>query len=248
MKLKGKVAVVTGASKGIGAAIAEKLASEGAAVAVNYSSSASAAEGVVQRIQKNGGKAVAIKGDVSKSKDIENLFSTVSDKLGPVDILVNNAGIYEFRPIEQVDEEHIDRQFDLNVKGLLLASKFAVQAFRDRGGSIINISSIVAERAPAGSSAYAATKAAVNLITRQLSQEVGGRKIRVNAVSPGVTETEGTHASDETKGFLAFAPSKTVLGRVGQPDDISSVVAFLASDDARWVTGQIVGVDGGLAL
>jgi 3-oxoacyl-[acyl-carrier protein] reductase len=245
-KLTGKVAVVTGASKGIGAEIARQLAADGAAVVVNYSSSREGADRVVADITKAGGKAVALQANLAKPEEVSRFFAEAKKALGPLDILVNNAGIYEFMPLDQVTPEHYYKQFDLNVLGLILASQEAARQFGDRGGSIVNISSVVARAAIPGATVYAATKAAVNSITLTHAAELGPRKIRVNAVNPGMVETEGTHSagiteSDFRNQFVAATP----LGRIGQPGDIAPAVAFLASDDASWVTGETLYVSGG---
>jgi 3-oxoacyl-[acyl-carrier protein] reductase len=248
-KLKGKVAVVTGASKGIGAAIAKQLAADGASVVVNYSSSREGAEKVVSEITKAGGKAVAVGGSVTKEAEIEALFAETKKTYGKLDILVNNAGIYAFAPLEQITPEIYKSQFDVNVLGLLLTTKAAVPFFPPEGGSIINISSIVSTLAPPAGSVYSATKGAVDTITKSLAKELGARKIRVNAINPGLVATEGTHsagiiASDFEKQSVAQTP----LGRVGQPEDIALPVAFLASEDARWITGETIYVSGGAAI
>jgi len=245
-KLAGKVAVVTGASKGIGAAIAKHLAAEGAAVIVNYASSKAGADQVVAAITGAGGRALAVQGDVAKKTDIDRLFAETKKAYGPVDILVNNAGIYEFAPLEQISEEHFHKQFNLNVLGLLLTTQEAVKHFNPAGGSVVNVSSLVSTLAPAYSSVYSGTKAAVDAITGSLSKELGARKIRVNAVRPGLVETEGTHTSGFTSGefhdqYIKDAP----LGRIGQPQDIATAVTFLASDDSSWVTGETLLVSGG---
>jgi 3-oxoacyl-[acyl-carrier protein] reductase len=245
-KLKGKVAVVTGASKGIGAAIAQSLAAEGAAVVVNYVSSAAGAEAVVAAIEAAGGKAVAVRGDVSKAADAQGLIDAAIKKFGRLDVLVNNSGVYEFAPLEDVTEEHFHKQFNINVLGLLLTTQAAAKHLGE-GGSIINIGSLVTRIVPTGSAVYSATKGAVDAITGVLARELGPRKIRVNAVNPGMIETEGTH----TAGFIGseFAESiaaQTPLGRIGQPGDISSIVTFLASDDAGWLTGEHLFAGGGI--
>ena len=245
-KLSGKVAVVTGASKGIGAAIAEELASQGAAVAVNYASSKEAADRVVNRIRSAGGKAVAIGANVARPDEVAKLFAESKSALGPVDILVNNAGVYQFLSLDKVTPEEFYRQFDLNVLGLLLASQEAARQFGDRGGAIINISSVAATAALPGGSIYSATKAAVDAITRVLAAELGSRKIRVNSVNPGMVETEGVRAAGiHESDFRKQVEAQTPLGRIGQPGDIAPVVAFLASLDSGWVTGESLNVSGG---
>jgi 3-oxoacyl-[acyl-carrier protein] reductase len=246
-KLENKVAVVTGASKGIGAAIAKKLATEGAAVIVNYASAKEDAERVVAEIVSHGGKAIAVQGDVSKADDVNRLFTETVAQYGAVDILVNNAGIYEWGPLESVTEEGFHRQFNINVLGVLLASQTAVGYFADKGGSIINIGSGVSAKQPAGSVLYTATKSAVDSITRVLSKELGPKNIRVNSVNPGIVDTEGSRAggfigSDMEKTFI----SQTPLLRIGEPKDIALVVAFVSSDDAGWLTGEIILASGGL--
>lgn len=245
-KLAGKVAVVTGASKGIGAEIAKQLAAEGAAVVVNYASSQAAAEQVVAQIKSQGDRAVAVKADVSKPAEIPQLFAAAKQAFERVDVLVNNAGIYEFMPLENITPEHFHKQFNLNVLGLVLATQEAAKHFPATGGSVINISSVVATLAPPSGSIYSATKAAVNAITRSLGQELGPRKIRVNSVNPGMVETEGLHAvgfaeSDFRKQIEATTP----LGRIGKPDDIAPAVVFFASDDSKWVTGESLYISGG---
>jgi 3-oxoacyl-[acyl-carrier protein] reductase len=248
-KLTGKVAVVTGASKGIGASIAEELASQGAAVAVNYSSSKAGADRVVDKIRSAGGKAVAIGANLAAPADVSKLFAESKKALGALDILINNAGVYRFLPLDEVTPDEYRRQFDLNVLGLLLASQEAARQFGDRGGVIINISSVAARAALAGGSIYSATKAAVNSITRTLAKELGPRKIRVNAVNPGMVETEGTHAQGITESdFRKQVEAATPLGRIGQPGDIAPVVAFLASPEAAWITGETLYVSGGDGL
>jgi len=245
-KLAGKVAVVTGASKGIGASIARHLAAEGAAVVVNYASSKTGADRVVAEITGAGGKAVAVQGDVAKKADIERLFTETRKVFGKLDVLVNNAGIYEFAPLEQITEEHFHKQFNLNVLGLLLTTQEALKYFSPAGGSIINISSLVSTLAPANAAVYSATKGAVDTITGSLAKELGARKIRVNAVRPGLVATEGTNTSGFTSGefhdqYVKNAP----LGRIGQPQDIATAVTFLASDDSSWITGETLLVSGG---
>lgn len=245
-KLDGKVAVITGASKGIGAAIAEHLAAEGASVVVNYASSKTGADAVVARIAQNGGNAIAIQGDLSKPEDIQRLFSEIQKTFGNVHILVNNAGTYEFAPLESITPEHIEKHFNLNVVGLLLATKEAVKLMGPEGGSIVNIGSIVGSMPAPDASTYSASKAAVNAITVSLSQELGPRKIRVNSINPGMVETDGLHAAGLHEGqFREYMEKTTPLGRIGQPDDIALAAAFLASDDARWITGQVIVAAGG---
>jgi 3-oxoacyl-[acyl-carrier protein] reductase len=245
-KLAGKVAVVTGASKGIGASIAKHLATEGASVVVNYASSKAGADKVVDEITRNGGKAIAVKGDVAKKADIDFLFAETKKAYGHIDVLVNNAGVFEFAPLEQITEEHFHKQFNINVLGLLLATQEGVKHFGPNGGSVINLSSIVSTLAPPGSAVYSGTKGAVDTITKSLSQELGPKKIRVNAINPGMVETEGVHAA----GFIGTdfhtnAIAQTPLGRIGQPEDIARVAVFLASDDSGWVTGQTLHTAGG---
>ena len=246
-KLQGQVAVVTGASKGIGAAIAEHLAAAGAAVVVNYASSRASAEAVVNRIRQAGGKAVAVQADVSRLEDVRRLFAETKKAFGKLDILVNNAGIYEFAPLEEISGEHFHKQFDLNVLGLLLATQEAVKHFGPSGGSIVNLSSVVATSAPPNGSVYSATKAAVNAITRSLAQELGPCKVRVNAVSPGVIETEGLHAAGiSSSDFQRQVEAQTSLGRLGQPQDVAPAVVFLASAESANITGETIYISGGL--
>lgn len=246
-KLSGKVAVVTGASKGIGAGIALHLAAEGAAVVVNYSSSKEGADRVVSEIVGNGGKAIAVQANVARQADVARLFAETKMAFGRVDVLVNNAGIYEFAPLENVTAEHFHRQFDLNVLGLLYASQEAAKLFGSEGGSIINISSIVARSAIPGASVYSATKAAVDALTRSLAAELGQRKIRVNTVNPGMVETEGTHSQGITESDMRKqVESQTPLGRIGLPKDIAPAVVFLASSDSSWITGENFYIAGGL--
>jgi 3-oxoacyl-[acyl-carrier protein] reductase len=247
-KLTGKVAVVTGASKGIGAAIAERLGSEGASVVVNYASDKAGAERVARKIEATGGKALIVQADVAKKADIDRLFKQTKDNFGHIDILVNNAGVYEFRPLEQIDEGHFRKIFDLNVLGLLLTTQTAVQSMNGDGGSIINVSSVVAKTPPPNAAVYSATKGAVDVITRTLAQELGARKIRVNSLSPGFTDTEGVRSSGANKEFAEAAVSRTPLGRVGTGDDIAGAAAFLASEESRWVTGETLVVGGGIRL
>ena len=247
-KLKGKVAVVTGASKGIGAGIAKHLAAEGAAVVVNYSSSQEGAERVVKEITGKEGKAVAVQANVAKKADVERLFAEALKAFGRLDILVNNAGIYEFAPLEDVTEEHFHKQFDINVLGLLLASKEAIKHFGPTGGSIINISSVASTTAPANTSVYSATKGAVDAATKSLAKELGPRNIRVNAINPGMVETEGVHAVGIMESeFYESTKAQTPLGRIGQPEDVAPAAVFLASDDASWITGAIFHITDGLS-
>ncbi len=244
-KLAGKVAVVTGASKGIGAGIAVALAAEGAAVIVNYASSQAGADAVVKRIVDAGGQAVAVKGDVSKAADAQALVEAAVQRFGRLDILVNNSGVYEVAPLEEVTEASFRRQFDVNVLGLLLTTQAAARHLGE-GGSVINIGSLVTTITPPGMSVYTATKGAVDAITGVLSRELGPRGIRVNSVNPGMVETEGTHAAGFIgSDFQAHAVAQTPLGRIGQPDDIAAATVFLASDDARWVTGELIKAAGG---
>jgi len=244
--LAGKVAVVTGASKGIGASIAEHLASEGASVVVNYSTSKSGADAVVTRITEKGGKAISVQADVSKPKDITRLFAQTKAAYGKLDILVNNAGIYEFTPLESVTPEHFHKQFDLNVLGLLLTTQEAVKLIGDSGGTILNISSIVGPMPVQTASVYSATKAAVDALTVALSKELGPKKIRVNSLNPGMVETEGLHSAGFAESdFRKMVESQTPLGRIGQPQDIARAAVFFASDDAGWVTGQTLILAGG---
>jgi len=247
-RLANKVAVITGASKGIGAAIARLYAAEGAAVVVNYSSSKAGAEQVVAEITAGGGKAIAVQGDVSRQADIEKLFRETIAAYGKVDILVNNAGIYEFAPLENVTEEHFHKQFNLNVLGLILTTQEAVKHFDENGGSVINLSSLVSGTfAPATGAVYSATKAAVDAITRSLSKELGARKIRVNAINPGMVQTEGVKSAGFDEGeFRAHIESTTPLGRIGQVNDIAPAAVFFASDDAAWITGETLYIAGGL--
>lgn len=245
-KLNGKVAVVTGASKGIGASIAKHLAAEGASVVVNYASSKTGADKVVGEIKAQGGKAVAIPGDVSKKGDIDRLFAETKKAFGQLDVLVNNAGVYEFLPLEQITEDHFHRQFNTNVLGLILATQEAAKLFGADGGSVINISSVASTLAPPGGSVYSATKGAVDTVTKSLAKELGARRIRVNAINPGMIETEGVQAagiigSDFHKNTVAQTP----LGRIGQPQDIATVATFLASADSGWITGETFHVAGG---
>ena len=248
-KLSGKVAVVTGASKGIGAQIAKELAAAGAAVVVNYASSKQGAEKVVKEITAQGGKAVAVGGDVTKATDVKKLFEEAKNAYGRIDILVNNAGVYRFAPLEAATEEEFHRQFNINVLGPIMATREAVQHFGSNGGSVINISSAATLLNMPMSAIYTATKAAVESVTRVLAKELASKNIRVNAIRPGAVETEGIEAlgikgSDMEKEAVAQTP----LGRYGQPSDIAPVAVFLASNDSAWVTGDIVTASGGLGI
>jgi 3-oxoacyl-[acyl-carrier protein] reductase len=245
-KLKGQVAVVTGASKGIGAGIAKALAAEGASIIVNYSSSKSGADKVVAEITSKGGKAVAVQGDVSKQADITRLFAETKKSFGRLDILVNNAGVYEFAPLEAVTEDSFHKQFNLNVLGLILTSQAAVKQFGPSGGNIINIGSVVSTITPANASVYSASKGAVDAVTKSLAKELGPRKIRVNSINPGMVITEGLQtAGFEGSDFQKDFESKAPLGRVGQPDDIAPAAVFLASNDSAWLTGETLVIAGG---
>jgi len=246
-KLVGKVAVVTGASKGIGAGIAKALAAAGAAVVVNYSSSKEGADRVVTEITGSGGKAIAVQGDVSKAADVKRLFAEAKKAFGTLDVLVNNAGVYQFAPLEDVTESEFHRQFNTNVLGLILATQEAVKHFGEHGGSVINIGSVVSRLGMPGSTVYTATKGAVDAITLVHSKELGPRNIRVNSINPGGVETEGTHTmgmvgSDMEKQMVAQTP----LGRLGQPGDIATIAVFLASADAGWLTGEKLLASGGM--
>ena len=246
-KLAGKVAVVTGASKGIGAAIAKSLASEGASVVVNYASSKSGADAVVADITAAGGRAVAVHGDVSKAAEAQGIIDSAVKNFGRLDILVNNSGVYEFSPIETFTEQHYTKIFNVNVLGVLLTTQAAVKHLSE-GSSIINIGSVVSSRTPPNSAVYTGTKGAVDAITGVLAKELGPKKIRVNSINPGMVETEGAHAAGFIGSpFEAGAVAQTPLGRIGQVDDIASVATFLASNDSKWVTGELIRVGGGLA-
>jgi 3-oxoacyl-[acyl-carrier protein] reductase len=246
-KLTGRVAIVTGASKGIGAAIARRLAAAGAAVVVNYAGSRAGAESVVKEITAAGGRALAVQADVAKLEDVQRLVAESIKAFGAPDILVNNAGVYEFAPLEALSAELFHRQFNTNVLGLLLVTQETARHFAAKGGSIINISSVVTQLDLPGSTIYAGTKAAVDTITRVLAKELGGRKIRVNSINPGMIETEGAQAqgiigSDFEKQVI----SQTPLGRIGQPDDVAKVAVFLASEDSGWISGETIVASGGL--
>lgn len=244
-KLAGKVAIVTGASKGIGAAIASSLAAEGASVVVNYASSQAGADAVVARINAAGGKAVAVRGDVSRKADAEAIVDAAIRQFGRLDILVNNSGVYGFAPLEDITEEDFHRHFNVNVLGLLLTTQAAARHMGE-GASIINIGSLVTRITPPGSAVYTGTKGAVDAITGVLSRELGARRIRVNALNPGMIETEGTHAAGFMgSDFEAGAVAQTPLGRIGQPGDIASIAVFLASDDSYWLTGEQLFASGG---
>jgi 3-oxoacyl-[acyl-carrier protein] reductase len=244
-KLNGKVAIVTGASKGIGAAIAKSLAAEGASVVVNYASSKAGADAVVAEITKAGGKAVAVGGSVADAATAQALVDAAIKHYGKLDILVNNAGVYEFAPIENITEEHYHKQFNVNVLGLLLTTQAAVKHLGE-GASIINIGSVVTRALPPATVVYTATKGAVDAISGVLSKELGPRKIRVNALNPGMVETEGAHAVGAIGGeFEQYALANTPLGRIGQPNDIASIAVFLASDDSYWLTGERLYAGGG---
>jgi len=245
-KLTGKVAVVTGASKGIGAAIAKQLADEGAAVVVNYASSKEGADRVVAEIKGQGGRAVAVQADVAKEADVRRLFAEAKKAFGRLDVLVNNAGVYEFASLENVTAEHFHKLFDLNVLGLLFATQEAVKHFGAAGGSIVNISSVAATVATPTTSVYSATKAAVDAVTRSLAKELGPRNIRVNAINPGMVETEGVHAAGlHASDFRKQIEAQTPLGRIGQPQDIGPAAVFLASNDSAWITGETLHIAGG---
>lgn len=246
-KLKGKVAIVTGASKGIGAEIARHLAAEGASVVVNYSTSKSGADQVVSDITKSGGKAIAVQADVAKQTDVQNLFAETKKEFGGLDVLVNNAGIYEFGPLENVTEEHFHKQFNLNVLGLLFATQEAQKLFGEKGGSVINISSLVSTMGVASSSVYSATKGAVDAVTRSLAKELATHKIRVNAINPGMVVTEGVVSAGFNEGdFGKTLKAQTPLGRLGETGDIAPAAAFFASDDSAWITGETLVIAGGL--
>jgi len=244
--LSDKVAVVTGASKGIGAGIAKALGAAGAAVAVNYATSKEGADRVVAQIAGKGGRAIAVQGDVSKAADMKRLFADTSQAFGPLDILVNNAGVFEAGPIESITEEKFHYFFGTNVLGMVLATQEALKHFRPAGGSIINIGTAGTANPPANTLLYVACKGAVNMITSVLARELGPRKIRVNSINPGGTETEGNHRlGTMTSGMVQIIVDRTPLGRFGQPEDIAPAAVFLASDDAAWITGEILTVSGG---
>jgi 3-oxoacyl-[acyl-carrier protein] reductase len=244
--LKGKIAVVTGASKGIGAGIAKKFAEAGASVVVNYASSKEGADKVVAEITSKGGKAIAVKGDVGNGEDVKHIFAETKKAFGSLDVLVNNAGVFDFQPLEEVTESEFHRQFNINVLGTILSTQEALKYFGPDGGSVINISSVVSLAAMPNSVVYSSTKGAVDAVTRVLASELGARKIRVNTIAPGGVETEGVHrvgiiGSDLEKQMIASTP----LGRIGQADDIAKVALFLASDEAAWMTGDRLAASGG---
>lgn len=246
-KLSGKVAIVTGASKGIGAEIAKQFGTQGASVVVNYASSKEGADKVVQEIVGKGGKAVAVQGDVSKREDVERVFAETRKAFGPVNVLVNNAGVFQFDSLADVTENEFHRQFNTNVLGIILATQEASKQFGDEGGSVINIGSVVSRSSIPNSAVYTATKHAVNGLTKSLAAELGPRKIRVNSVNPGGVDTEGARTLGVMEGeFAKNMIASTPLGRLGQPSDIAPVATFLASDEAAWVTGEILSVSGGL--
>jgi 3-oxoacyl-[acyl-carrier protein] reductase len=245
-KLQGKIAVVTGASKGIGAGIAKALGAAGASVVVNYASDKTGAEKVVADIKAKGGKAVTVQGDVSKSADVTHLFAETKKAFGKLDVLVNNAGVFKFLPVEQTTEDEYQRQFGVNVLGPLLATREALPLFGPEGGSVINISSVVSRMGIPGSAIYAGTKGALDTITQVLASELGPRKIRVNSINPGMVESEGTHAAGFVGGdFQKNIEAQAPLGRIGQPEDVAKVAVFLASDDAGWLTGERISASGG---
>jgi len=246
-KLKNKVALVTGASKGIGAGIAKSLAAEGASVVVNYSAGKEGADRVVAEIKQKGGQAVALQGDVSKTSDVKRLFAETKETFGRLDVLVNNAGIYQFAPLGEITEEHFHRHFNTNVLGLLLATQEATKLFGPEGGSIINIGSVVSSMAPPSSAVYTASKSAVDAVTHVLAKELGPKKIRVNSINPGMVETEGVHTNGFIGGdFQKQLEAQTPLGRIAQPDDIAPIAVFLASADSGWLTGETLLASGGL--
>jgi len=246
-KLAGKVAVVTGASKGIGAGIAKGLAAEGAAVVLNYASSKEGADRVVAEIKSKGGKAVAVQGDVARAADVQRIFAETKKAFGRLDVLVNNAGVYQFAELAEITEEQFHRQFNTNVLGLLLATQEAVKHFGPEGGSVINIGSTISRVTPANTAVYTATKGAVDAVTHVLAKELGSKKIRVNSINPGVVETEGTHAMGIIGGdFQKGVEAQTHLGRIGQPEDIAPIAVFLASQDSGWLTGETLLASGGL--
>jgi len=246
-RLKGKVAIVTGASKGIGAGIAMGLAAEGATVVVNYASSKEGADRVVAEIKGNGGKAVAIQGDVSKAGDVQRVFAETKKAFGQLDVLVNNAGVYQFAALDEITEEQFHRQFNTNVLGLLLATQEAAKQFGSEGGSVINIGSTASSLNPPTTAVYTATKGAVDAVTHVLAKELGPKKIRVNSINPGLVETEGVHAAGFVGSeFQKHFEAQTPLGRIAQPEDIAPIAVFLASADSGWLTGETILASGGL--
>lgn len=248
-RFTGKVAVVTGASKGIGAAVAKRLASEGASVVVNYSSSKEGADRVVQEILHAGGKAIAVGASVSKEEDVAKLFEETKKAYGHIDVLVNNAGVFAVGPLDNLTVSEYNRHFDTNVLGVLLVTKAALPLFPETGGSIVNLGSIVSTLAPPNGAVYVGTKGAVDAITKSLAKEFAGRKIRVNGVNPGMVVTEGTHAAGMLgTEFETAMLSMTPLGRLGQPSDIAAAIAFLSSDEASWITGESLIVSGGAGM
>jgi len=247
-KLEGKVAIVTGASKGIGAGLAKQFAAEGASVVVNYASSKDGAEKVVKEITSKGGKAVAIQGDIAKQADVERVFAEAKKQFGKLDILVNNAGVYEFAPIEGITDQQFHKMFNLNVLGLILASKEAAKYIDGEGGSIINISSIASTSAPPTTTVYSATKGAVDTVTKALAKELGPRNIRVNAINPGMVITEGVKSAGfDQSDFRKDLESRTPLGRIGKVEDIAPAAVFFASNDSSWITGETLVIAGGLS-
>jgi 3-oxoacyl-[acyl-carrier protein] reductase len=246
-KLNGKITVVTGASKGIGAGIAKEFAAEGASVVVNYASAKSDADKVVDEITKRGGTAVAVQANVAKKSEVQRLFAETEKALGKIDILVNNAGVYQFAPLEEITEEEFHREFNTNVLGMMLATQEALKHFGPEGGSVINIGSLASSLTPPTAVVYNATKGAVDAITRTLAKELGPRKIRVNSINPGMVITEGAVAGGYTEGDMRkMFESQTPLGRVGQTDDIAPAAVFFASDDSKWITGETLLIAGGL--
>jgi 3-oxoacyl-[acyl-carrier protein] reductase len=246
-KLKNKVAVVTGASKGIGAGIAKALAAEGASVVVNYASSKEGADRVVAEIAEKGGKAVAVQGDVAKAADVQRIFAETTKAFGRLDILVNNAGVYQFAPLAEITEEQFHRQFNTNVLGLILATQEAAKFFGSEGGSIINIGSTASQVTPPTTAVYTATKGAVDAVTHVLAKELGPKKIRVNSINPGMVETEGVHAMGIVgSDFQTQFEAQTPLGRIAQPEDIAPIAVFLASSDSGWLTGETLLASGGM--
>ncbi len=246
-RLDGKVALVTGAAKGIGAAIARALAAEGAAVVVNYAQDRAGAERVVEDIQQQRGRAIAVRADVARAADVSTLFVKTRETFGALDILVNNAGIYGFAPLQAVTEQEFHRQFGVNVLGLILVTQQALEYFGPQGGSVINVGSVVSQLTPPNSVVYTATKSAVDAVTRVLAKELGPRHIRVNSINPGPVETEGFRAAGFSGGeFEKQAIAQTPLGRLGRPRDVAAIATFLASDDSAWLTGDILQASGGL--